>query len=185
MLSELVPQSQVMEISLPDGTVIAGAEPMVFVGANGSGKTTVGAAIAKSNGYEWISATRNLQFDDNIAMALVDEASRQLAQQKDRQKDRPWMMANELSAVLAKLKAEDAESAIRFRDAALETPEISPDITKIRQLSKLWHRIFPRRKIDFASYSPAVTAEHRENAALTISKMSGGERVGLYASARK
>ncbi len=171
-------------IKLPDGTEIDGKHSVVIIGPNGSGKTTYGAELARLNRAEWIGATRNLQFGDSIAMQTPEKSSQQVTQVKNQQLQSPWTLSSELNTLLAKLKADDAQSAIMFRNQAISNSSAQPERTKIIELTHLWNSIFPGREIDFSSYSPQVKAGHRNNAVLNISRMSGGERVALYLLAR-
>ncbi|MBT3643129.1 AAA family ATPase [archaeon] len=172
-------------IKLSGEEEITGNHPVVLIGPNGSGKTTFGNALSKLNNAEWIGATRNLQFADSIAMQTPEQAIGEVTNQKNSQKEKPWMLSNELNQLLAKLKAEDADSAIQFRNVAITNTGLKPEITKIIQLTNLWNFIFPKREINFSSYSPKVKTNHRSSSAtFGISRMSGGERVALYLLAR-
>ena len=171
-------------LNLKDGTTIDGNHPLVIVGPNGSGKTTFGSELANKNNAEWIGATRNLQFGDAISMQTPEHSRQQLIQVKNQTKSQPWTQSNELNNLLAKLKAEDADSAIKYRNQSIIDPSAAPERTKIIELTHLWNSIFPGREIDFSSYNPSVKAGHRNNAAVNISRMSGGERVALYLLSR-
>ncbi len=163
---------------------IAGNHPVVIIGPNGSGKTTFGANLARTNNAEWIGATRNLQFSDSISMQTPEQATNEVSNITNQQRNSPWMLSNELNQLLAKLKAEDSESAVKFRNESIITTGGKPEKTKIIQLVNIWNSIFPKREIDFSSYSPKVKAGHVNDTPFGISKMSGGERVALYLLAR-
>lgn len=173
-----------LPIVLKDGTIITGHHPIVIVGPNGSGKTTFGSELANRNNAEWIGATRNLQFGDSIAMQTPEQSRKDVTNVKKQSKTKPWTLSNELNSLLAKLKAEDAESAIKYRNESILNTDSIPERTKIIELTHLWNSIFPTREINFTSYSPMVKVGHRNNANVTISRMSGGERVALYLLAR-
>lgn len=164
---------------------IAGDHIVAIVGPNGAGKTTFGAELARLNGAAWISATRNLQFEDSIPMQTPEQARSQVESLTNDQKNRPWLQSNELNQLLAKLKAEDADAAIKFRNNYIKSSTGTPETTKIIQLTNLWNNIFPERDIDLSSYSPKAKANHRSGSSpYGISRMSGGERVALYLLAR-
>lgn len=171
-------------LNLKDGTTIDGSHPLVIVGPNGSGKTTFGAELANRNNAEWVGATRNLEFGDAISMQTPEQSRQQLIKVKKQTKSKPWGLSNELNNLLSKLKAEDADSAIKYRNQSIIDSSAAPERTKIIELTHLWNSIFPGREIDFSSYNPSVKAGHRNNAAVNISRMSGGERVALYLLAR-
>ena len=114
---------------------IIGIHPVVLIGPNGSGKTTFGNNLAKTNNAEWIGATRNLQFANSIAMQTPEQAIRDITDQKNNQREKPWTLSNELNQLLAKLKSEDANSAIQFRNNSIITTGLKPETTKIIQLT--------------------------------------------------
>lgn len=170
---------------LDEENEIIGSHPVAIIGPNGSGKTTFGNKLSISNNGEWISATRNLDFADSIQMNTPEQTASDFDSQKTRQKNSPWRLSSELNHLLAKIKAEDAQSAINFRNAAIVNPGQTPEDTKVLHLTGLWNAIFPEREIDFTSYNPKVTANHVSGTEpFGISKMSGGERVALYLLAR-
>jgi len=173
-----------LTVILPNRLEIKGTEPVVIIGPNGSGKTTFANSLSKTNNAEWIGATRNLQFSDSIQMQTPEVASTNLTNHKNNQKNSPWILANELDQLLAKLKAEDADSAVKFRNNSIQTNGLKPETTKILQLTNIWNSIFPQREMNFSSYSPYVKANHRGGDKVGISRMSGGERVALYLLAR-
>ncbi len=172
-------------IKLKDGKEIHGSHPLVIIGPNGAGKTTFANELAMRNRSEWIGATRNLQFNDSIVMQTPEQSRAEVANSLNQSKSNYWMLSSELNQLLAKLKSEDAESAIKFRNEHLNEIKSSPENTKIIQLTNLWNAIFTQRKIDLSSYSPKATANHRSgNQQYGISRMSNGERVALYLLAR-
>ena len=173
------------DIKFGEGKRIEGDHPVVIIGPNGSGKTTFANTLSKMDHSDWISATRNLQFSDSIVMQTPEESSRELMNKKNNQQQKPWTLSGELNQLLAKLKSEDAESAIAHRNKSLLDGGSIPDLTKVLNLTNKWNILFPQREIDFTSYSPKVTANHREGSPqYGISRMSGGERVALYLLAR-
>jgi ABC-type cobalamin/Fe3+-siderophores transport system ATPase subunit len=174
-----------LSITLKNNKVINGTHPIVIIGANGSGKTTYANQLAKNQNSEWIGATRNLQFSDNIPMQTHEAAIRDVNHLKNTQRNQPWALSNELSQLLTKLKAEDSESAVKYRDSSFISLGVKPELTKIVKLRNIWNSIFPQREIDLSTYSPKVKAHHRNNIPeFGISRMSGGERVALYLLAR-
>lgn len=172
-------------IKLPDNREIRGSHPVVIIGPNGSGKTIFGAQVASKNNAELISATRNLQLPDDIPLQKKETAEQESEKQKKQQISNTSGLANDINSLLAKLKAEDSESATNYRNRSIAQPGDEPEVTKIIQLTNLWNTIFPKREVDFTTYSPKVKASHRkQNDPYGISKMSGGERVALYLLAR-
>ena len=177
-------ETQNIQIIFPEGQIVNGNHPLVIIGPNGSGKTTFANSLSKQNNGEWIGATRNLEFSDSIAMQTLEQTTADVTNHKIRQKDSPWILSSELNQLLAKLKAEDSDSAVKFRNKAISENVSDPETTKILQLTNIWNLLFPQREIDFSSYNPLVKANHKGGATFGISRMSGGERVALYLLAR-
>jgi hypothetical protein len=60
-----------IDITLPDGTKIAGTAPLVFVGANGVGKTRLGTTLVRKFGYDRISAMRQVAVNSSIQLQTL------------------------------------------------------------------------------------------------------------------
>lgn len=174
-----------IEIKIQPDQTIPGTHPVIIIGPNGSGKTTFGSQLASNNGAEWIPATRNLEFGDAIPMQTTEQAENSLTSSKNQQRSQIWTQANDLISLLSKLKAEENTSAIAFQKAFRAGHREDSPLTKIEKLTGIWNSLFPKREIDFSSYSPKVKASHRTNPSqFAIGRMSGGERVALYLLAR-
>ncbi|HFD33194.1 MAG: hypothetical protein AXA67_08775 [Methylothermaceae bacteria B42] len=160
-----------------------GDAPLIIIGPNGSGKTRFGLQLAQWNDAETIAALRNIAIPQNIPMQSLTQAEQELTSHKQRHRQQPWNISSEINNLFAKLMAEDAASAIDFRDNYSEGAE--PEITKLMQLQQSWERLFPGRRIVFKGYTPKVTSEYvageKEYAAQS---MSDGERVALYLAGR-
>lgn len=173
-----------LPIQLVSGEIIQGKHPVVIIGPNGAGKTTFGAKLAIANNADWIGATRNLQFEDSIVMQTPENATHNVFNTTRDQKERPWMLSNEINHLLAKLKAEDAQEKVVFTNNYRKGITLELSDTKLDRLSNIWASVFPKREIDFSSYSPKVKASHVDENLFGISRMSGGERVALYLLAK-
>ncbi len=172
-------------IKLQNWTEITWNHPVIIIWPNWSWKTTYWNTLSRNNNAEWIWATRNLQFSDSIAMQTPEQAINEVTNQKNNQKSQYWTLSSELNQLVAKLKAEDADSAIQFRNKSISSSGLKPETTKIIQLTNTWNSIFPKREIDFSSYSPKVKANHNSNNnPFWISRMSSWERVALYLLSR-
>lgn len=171
-------------IQLSNGEIIHGKHPVVIIGPNGSGKTTFGSNLAKTNNATWVGATRNLQFEDSIVMQTPENATSNVVSITREQMNHPWLQSNELNQLLAKLKAEDSQEKVVFANNHKKGIALELLDTKLDKLSSIWGTVFPKREIDFSSYSPKVKANHVGESLFGISRMSGGERVALYLLAR-
>ncbi|MBW3630092.1 MAG: ATP-binding protein [Gemmatimonadetes bacterium] len=86
---------------------------------------------------------------------------------------------------MTKFKAEDAQSAVEYRDRSYKEPGGPPPSTKLTVLTDFWGEHFPGRSIDFSSYRPTAVSKLADGgaAAYPVSRMSDGERVALYLAA--
>ena len=171
-------------IKLKDGTEISGNHTLVIVGPNGSGKTTYGSDLASRNNVEWISATRNLAFEDTIPISTTTDSEKSV-QSLSKQARTSKYMANELNHLLILMKAQALDNASKFTKNWRAGQTDAPETTNLEEVSRLWNQTFPNRKIDFSeSHTPTMLASHRNNTKVPISQMSGGERVALYLLAK-
>ena len=174
-----------MDIALPDGTKVPGGHPFILIGPNGAGKTRLGATIARLNQGDRIPALRNLQVEVNIPMGMADQMKTEVDNQRKSSMKSPWLLANEINQLMSKLMAENAESAIAYRDKSITRPGDDPEETKLMRLNGFWHRHFPGRELDLSTYAPEAKSTIGKSEALyPIQQMSDGERVALYLAAR-
>nr|WP_272886900.1 AAA family ATPase [Phenylobacterium aquaticum] len=92
-------------------------------------------------------------------------------------------MVSELTFVLSELKAEDAQSAVEFRDkVARGQGAEGPEVTRLQKLTRLWALIFPGRELDLSTYEPKVSWKHpdRTTEPYSANQMSDGERGAMY-----
>ena len=173
-------------IELPGRNMLEGNGPVVILGPNGSGKTQLASQIAGTNGAEFINALRNIQLEDQLSSQSLAQASNQLKNEINNRRSNYWQLANEIQILFSKLLAEDAASAIRFRDSAAGGKTALPEDTVLTRVRRLWAEVFPGRTVDFADGAPKVTTEYAASGAATYaaSRMSDGERVALYLAGR-
>lgn len=172
-------------LRLPGGQALDGRSPVVIVGPNGSGKTQLASGLAKSHDAEFVGALRNIQMQDEIPPQPLETATNNFRNVTQRHREHYWQLSNEIDQLFSKLVVEDAASAVRFRDAHNEGTATAPEHTVLQQVRSLWARVFPGRSIKFDGYAPRVRSEHsKKSDPYPASRMSDGERVGLYLAAR-
>ena len=184
-MSEPIPTS--IPITLLDGTVLEGKGPLVLVGANGVGKTRYGTGLVGRFGYDRVPALRSLSFENSIPYHKHEDAKRETENHINQAKSNPWMMSSELNWVLSELKAEDAQSAVEYRNKAISGAQPGlPEMTRLQKLTQLWKLTFPGREIDFSTYDPKVqwTLPGRTTEQYGANQMSDGERGALYLISR-
>lgn len=188
MAKELTSASEPEDIAIQmlDGSQIPGRVPLVLIGPNGSGKTRYGSALAKTFNYDRVPALRSLAISPSIPFQKYDDAKRNADQEIQTYRDNVWREASEINSMLSELKAEDAQSAIDFRDAAYAGPVTQPGDTRLRRLLRLWETIFPGRQLDLSTYDPRTKWAHPSRPAdpYGAHQMSDGERGALYLIAR-
>ena len=169
---------------------------LVFVGANGAGKTRLGVHIEqqlfqKSIPVQRIAAQRSNAFSDNVSLNKTDIAYSYLrignANLERRHKDQiRWGRKpathplNDYDAVLQALYAEQSEAAVKENQARATNPDIQRVITKLEQLSHIWERVLPRRKLEISHADIKVAAVDNIRHPYPASELSDGERVIFY-----
>lgn len=171
---------------------------VVIVGANGSGKSRLGAWIEKNTSVDVvvhrISAQRALDLPDYAVMKSLEQCNNDLLWGNEnpqyanqahkwghRWKNRPeTFMQNDYGKVLSTLFARSADRDKQHTKVARETGKFSevPD-APIDVLIKLWNEILPHRTIslDEGKVSVKHVALGKEYHG---KEMSDGERVALY-----
>lgn len=171
---------------------------VVIIGANGSGKSRLGAWIEKNNAdgviVHRISAQRALDIPEHAPIKTLEQSSNDLlwgnennkyANQNYKQSHR-WgsrpetFMQNDYAKVLTTLFARTTERDRKYTNDARTSGVFStvPD-APIDVLIKLWSEILPHRKISLEDSKVIVKHNITEQEYLG-KEMSDGERVALY-----
>lgn len=176
---------------------------IIIIGANGSGKSKLGAWIEKQDidNIHRVGAQRSLNFEEYISLKSYEQAENLLLYgdaQKLGQKGPRWnwgnaettMLLNDYEYVLSALIAMNNNQQSSFVEECKKCEEEGityPNVPKtvIDSLKDIWNNIFPHRKIDFKDSK--VTAEliknngkQEEHISYPGKEMSDGERVALY-----
>lgn len=179
--------------------IITSNNSLIIIGANGSGKSKLGAWMEKQNpnNTHRIGAQRSLNFGEYINLKSYEQAKNLLfwGDENSKDKDRRWdwgrsyttMLLNDyehaLSALIALKNNQNDKYVIdcKAKDELNQQHEKVPE-TVIDKLKRIWLNVFPHRNIDF--YDSKVTASFKniklENTIYNGAEMSDGERVGLY-----
>ncbi|PGR00697.1 AAA family ATPase [Priestia megaterium] len=173
-------------INLPNGETIQGQNPVVIIGPNGAGKTRLGVHLTHQNQAERIPASRASIFSDTIPMTTKENAIQEMLQYRYNTMTNYWNFTNDLGYLLSKLKAEDVESATKFRDNYSSEPDNSPETTKLMKLQAFWNEVFPGRILSFSgSHSMQITSSlSPEEYVYTPTSLSDGEKNVFYLAAR-
>lgn len=168
--------------------------PLVIVGANGAGKSRLGAHIEGQHLQNpichRISAQRALSFPEEISPRSFDKALMELLYGGDQVKEhsrlhgrwsgsRTTNLLNDFQRLLMALFSEDYEISTRYRqevlanNAPLEVPK-----TKLDELKEIWQRVHPQRTLELGGGT--VTASSPGGTPYRAAELSDGERVTFY-----
>ncbi|MCI6153831.1 MAG: hypothetical protein PUI84_06275 [Bacteroidales bacterium] len=170
----------------------------VIIGANGSGKSHLGAWIEEKQGEGInvlrISAQRALTIPDTIVIKSEEAAWNRIyyGDEKEKRKDYKWKwgqptstLVNDYESVLAAVFArENRENKTYVEDCKQLEAEGKPHNNVPKMISDLiievWDSVFPHRKIKLEDASIKVTFPNHETTTYKANNMSDGERVAIY-----
>lgn len=181
--------SQIVEIEL--------SQSILFIGANGAGKTRLGSWIEinspQKERVHRISAQKSLQFPETTTPQAIDRAKRDLLfgyaeewasvnNKMDKWGQKPaTFMQNDFHKLMVYLFSDEIEENANFKRACQNTEEkIVPPVTKIDQLKFLWEKILPHRELIIGGLQIQTCPKGQTDKAYNSSEMSDGERVIFY-----
>lgn len=167
---------------------------VIIIGANGSGKSKLGAWIEKNlKNTHRITAMRKLTFNDQISLKPYDAAEREISQlsiyRQINHKETNEMSEDYeivLSALFGKENIEVAEFREKCKLAEANSqfyPKITPSVSD--KLKLVWNAIFPQRSLILKDYK--VFANYKKGdkeISYPANQMSDGERSVLYLAAQ-
>lgn len=174
---------------------------VIVIGANGSGKSKLGAWIEQQDceNVHRIAAQRSINFSERVPMKSYAEAEENVFYGNPtyrHNKDGRWGFGKQLTtkllddfddvlaALISKVHIENQQFVDACKKAEIERSN-RPDlpITTLDKLQQIWDQIFPQRGIgqeDAAFYAFSKTNQERYSA----TQMSDGERSVLYLAAQ-
>lgn len=175
---------------------------VIIIGANGSGKSKLGAWIEEEDPLEVhrIGAQRNLNFKENIPLSNYDYAKNRIFfgtdneyEIKNKDKRSRWdygkayttKLLNDFDIVLAALIAlYNNEMSNYFNDCKIAeknnyTKPNTP-FTVLDKLINIWSSIFPQRTLIFEDSKFFAYERNKPNEKYSANQMSDGERAVLY-----
>lgn len=200
-------ESQVKELLLPQGGKAESISNFVIVGANGSGKSHLGAWLEKHQNQEHtvlrISAQRALEIPERVIltneerswnMILSGSEEPQINYDGTLQRVNKWhydkfttTLVNDfnsvLSAMFARANNESQEYVKACRDCE-SRGENKPSVPKMLfdRFRDIWDSVFPHRSVEFKD-AQVMAYTRQDDASSTSylgSGMSDGERVTIY-----
>ena len=175
---------------------------IVIVGANGSGKSRLGAWIEldgkQSITVHRVSAQKVLEIPDdrapqnvkNARMHLFGYSEEELNHHDDRhaqlKRTRRWgsnpytRTLNDYQSLLTYLFFEHNELAVRYKqDSRMNSTRVEPPISKLERAQEIWESVIPHRQLDIGATQLRVRTTDSA-VEYDASDMSDGERVILY-----
>ncbi|MDY6468885.1 AAA family ATPase, partial [Acinetobacter faecalis] len=191
--------SEFKKLSLPniDGQIIevASSQSILFIGANGAGKTRLGSWIEidspQSSHVHRIGAQKSLVFPDSTTPQAIDLAEKDLLwghpgwtrnHKRSKWNNKPaTTVQNDFNKLLVYLFSDETEENANFKRASKESQDrIFPPITKLDQLKDLWEKILPHRELIIGGLRIQTCPRGEISKAYNSSEMSDGERVIFY-----
>lgn len=175
---------------------------LIIIGANGSGKSKLGAWIEKQDleNTHRIGAQRSLNFGDFITLKSKEQAENKLLYGNEKQKDKNYRwnwdtelttkLLNDYESVLSLIIAIQNNQSNAFMKQCKERenqrlPYNSVPETIIDKLQRIWNSVFPQREITIEDAKVIAKFQKGENLVSYKGKeMSDGERVALYLMAQ-
>lgn len=180
--------------------VVQTESSIVAIGANGSGKTRLGAWLEfhsdKKELVHRISAQKSLAMPTSVSPISLNKAEALLyyGHYDEKRSDfspfklgQRWgsapetHMLNDFDKLLVYLYSENYESLLKFSNLVKQSKErIEPPITQLDKLKEIWEFILPHRKLEIGSGAVNTFIPEKEEIKYNASYMSDGERVIFY-----
>ncbi len=161
---------------------------LVIVGANGSGKSHMGAYIEKLNeNVLRISAQRALSIPNVLYLSNEESARNKIfygnEYRKNKSQSQKWsngetstLVDDYMSTLSVLFSMESSQLRAHKNEEDINGKYIKKE-TITEQIKKIWGKIYPHRKIDFDGYNTKAVFNDKN---YPIGQMSDGERVTLY-----
>lgn len=192
------------QISLPHGTetkVLTVNQNIIIIGANGAGKTRLGAWIeSQAREAHRISAQKSLSMPDASSPTSLEKAEKHFLYGREdvnehnaihlrnngRWGNKPaTFLLSDFERLMVLLFSEDYEISTNYRQASKDSAvKVPPPETKLDTVKRIWEDILPHRELVIGGgtvrtkLKNAPSFENREP--YNASEMSDGERVIFY-----
>lgn len=177
---------------------------VIIVGANGAGKSKLGAWIEQNNlaKVHRIAAQRDLNFKENIALKNYSEAQNSVFYGKfnnniDYNKGPRWQwghttttLLKDFEDILSSLLALNSNETIKYVEACREAEKQNVQkpnvpVMVIDKLITIWNEVLPQRKLILDDSKFYASFSNGKNAVVySATEMSDGERSVLYFAAQ-
>lgn len=170
-------------------------QSLLFVGANGSGKTRLGTWIEiespQKESVHRISAQKSLSMPDSTTPVSIEIAEKSLLFGNPnwgyQNKISKWgnkpatTLLSDYEKLMVYLFSDETEENAKFKIACkANTVRIEPPITKIDRVKDIWEKILPHRELVIGGLRIQTRVKDHEENIYNSSEMSDGERVIFY-----
>lgn len=168
----------------------------LFVGANGSGKTRLGAWIEfqspQKEKVHRISAQKSLAMPDTATSMSINRAEKDLLfgnadgswgnKNVHRWQHKPAIsLLNDYQKLMVYLFSDQNEESSKYLSASKASNErIEPPVTKLDLVKQIWEKILPHRELVIGGLGIQTKVSGIEGKIYNSSEMSDGERVIFY-----
>jgi hypothetical protein len=178
----------------PETISVESGASVIFVGANGGGKTRLAVHIEKTLGLKGhrISAHRALSLNPSVVkisekLALAGlrtghahgEANLGNRQGSRWQSNEATSLLNDFDYLVQALFAEQTNQSLETHKKARRGEHIKPEPTKFERLIEIWERLLPHRKLHITGDNIEVSVTGSD-VKYSASDMSDGERAIFY-----
>lgn len=169
---------------------------LLFVGANGSGKTRLGTWIEiespQKEKVHRISAQKSLTMPDTTTPTSIERAEKDLLfgnvdgqwahKQGHKWHQKPAIsFLNDYEKLMVYLFSDHTEESAKYLTASkASTERIEPPVTKLDLVKNAWERILPHRELVLGGLRIQTKVSGTQDKIYNSSEMSDGERVIFY-----
>lgn len=176
---------------------------LIIIGANGSGKSKLGAWIEQQNmeNIHRIGAQRNLNFKENVPLKSYSQAEDLVFYGSDdknthKKKGLRWNWGksyttklmddfdNVLAALIALTNKDNEKFVKECKNTPTDAKRPTPPITAIDKLIQIWDEIFPQRQLKVDDAKFLASKKDGTEPTYNSNQMSDGERAVLYLAAQ-
>lgn len=167
---------------------------LLFVGANGSGKTRLGTWLDMNSPDQAqvfrISAQKSLSMPDTTTPTSIELAKQDLVfghpnagqNKHNRWQNKPaTFFLNDFQKLMVFLFSDETEENAKFKVAQRQsTIKLEPPLTRMDKLKQAWERILPHRELVVGGLRIQTQVRGDGSKIYNSSEMSDGERVIFY-----
>lgn len=170
-------------------------QSLLFIGANGAGKTRLGTWIEIQSPQRElvhrISAQKSLSMPDSTTPVSIDIAKQSLLFGNPgwsyQHKTNKWggkpatAFLSDYEKLMVYLFSDETEANAQFKVAyKASTERIDPPVTKIDLVKEVWEKILPHRELVIGGLKVQTRVKDQAEKIYNSSEMSDGERVIFY-----